>query len=138
MKRPAIWGVNHLKLAAKDVKTTQVFYTDVVGLEYIPEFDHKTAQGELFAVMLKIPHNDTEILVEVRHNQDQAEKQQGWDPITWGVRRKKDLDTWRVWFEERDVKCSKVFTGLKGWVLCALGKRVGFRKLSRYILQPLT
>lgn len=62
----------------------------------------------------------TPILCEIRHNEDQAEAQQGWDPITFGVRTRADLEVTRKWFEANGVECSRVFTGLKGWVIGAL------------------
>ena len=31
------------------------FYTDILGLEYLPALDHKTNDGDPFAVMLELP-----------------------------------------------------------------------------------
>lgn len=120
MDRPSLWGINHLKLATAKIEKTLTFYTNVLGFGYIAEYDHRIAQGELFAVMVKLKHLGEDIIVEIRHNEQQAIKQEGWDPITWGVESRTDLETWRSWFKHNGVKCSKVFVGLKGWVLCAL------------------
>ena len=62
-------------------------------------------------------HPTTKLIVEVRHTPDQAEKQKGWDPVTWGVKSRQDLEDWATWFDECGVRRSKVFTGIKGWVL---------------------
>lgn len=122
MERPTSYGINHLKLAATDIRKTLAFYTDVMGCEYIPQYDHRNAGGELFAVMVKFRQQGaTDTILEIRIDEHQAKAQQFWDPITWGVKTRQDLETWKVWFKQNGIKCSpKVFTGLKGWVLCAL------------------
>lgn len=121
MERPTFWGINHIKLAAADIRETQAFYTGAMGMEHIPAYDHRKPGGELFAAMVKHRHaSDSEMLVEIRHNEDQARKQQRWDPVTYGVRTRADLELWRKWFEQNGVECSRVFTGLKAWVLAAL------------------
>ena len=121
MQRPAPFTkINHIRLAAKDIRATQNFYTEILGCTYIPEYDHKTTQGELFASMVKLQHEGKDFIVEIRHNESQAKAQEGWDPITWGVPARKNLEVWKTWFEATEVQCSKVFTAIKGWVLCAL------------------
>jgi catechol 2,3-dioxygenase-like lactoylglutathione lyase family enzyme len=116
MARPVLSGVHHIKLAASDIRKTQAWYTDILGLKYIPQYDHKTADGDLFAVLLSLD----QMLVEVRLDATQAQKDEGWNPITWAVPLRKDLEEWKAWFELNGVKCSRVFVGLKGWVVCAL------------------
>jgi catechol 2,3-dioxygenase-like lactoylglutathione lyase family enzyme len=122
MQRPKTYGINHLKLPARDLHRTLAFYTDVMGCEYIQEYDHRNAQGELFAVMVKFKQQSTsDMIIEIRKNEEYAHKQVHWDPITWGVSTRRDLEDWKAWFEHCNVKCSaKIFTGLKGWVLSAL------------------
>ena len=120
MDRPPYWGINHLKLAAADIIKTRDFYCNIMGTEYLPHYDHHNKNGELFAVKLHLSHKDDNIIVELRRNEEQAKAQEHWDPITLGVRTKDDLETWKQWFEQNGVECSKVFSGLKGWVLCAL------------------
>ncbi|KAK5158384.1 hypothetical protein LTS14_003402 [Recurvomyces mirabilis] len=89
---PPFTKINHIKLAAKDIRMTQMFYNEIMGCAYIPEYDHKTAQGELFTSMVKLQHEGKDFIVEIRHNEAQAKAQEGWDPITWGVPARKDLD----------------------------------------------
>jgi len=110
-------GIDHLKLPAKDIRKTLEFYTTVFPFTPCPEWDHRTPEGDLFAVMFK--YEPTGLIVEVRKNEKQAEAQQGWDPITWSVESRADLDEWKAKFEKEGINHSKVFTGLKGWVLCA-------------------
>ena len=37
--------------------------------------------------------------------------------MTWGVDKRADLEEWGVWFDAHGVKRSKIFTGIKGWVM---------------------
>ena len=122
MSRPTLpWGINHIKIPAKDTIKTKDWYVNTLGLEYLPELDHKRQNGELFAVMLKFPEGSpTTHWVEIRLNPAQAEAQKGWDPVTYGVKTKKDLDEWKTCLESQGVTCSPVFTGLQAWVLCVL------------------
>lgn len=122
MSRPAIpWGINHIKLPAIDILKTKDFYTDILGLQYLPELDHRDGHGKLFAVMLQFPQGSpTTHWIEIRLNPAQSEVQQRWDPVTYGVKTKKDLDDWKAFLERKGVTCSRVFTGLQAWVLCAL------------------
>lgn len=57
--------------------------------------------------------------MEIRHNEAWADKTFEVDPITWRVDRYSDLEDWQEWFTEKDVKHSRIFTGMKGWVLAA-------------------
>jgi catechol 2,3-dioxygenase-like lactoylglutathione lyase family enzyme len=122
MSRPAIpWGLNHIKIPATDIEKTKNFHTNILGLEYLPALDHQTKNGDLFAAMLQSPQGSaTTHWIEIRLSAVQAEAQKGWDPVTYGVRTKKDLDDWKVFLESKGVTCSRVFTGLQAWVLCAL------------------
>jgi catechol-2,3-dioxygenase len=117
----ASWGINHIKIPATDIFKTRNFYADILGLEYLPALDHKSKDGDLFAVMLHFPQGSaTQHWIEIRLNPAQAEAQKGWDPVTYGVRTRKDLDDWKEFLESKSVTCSRVFTGLQAWVLCAL------------------
>lgn len=138
-QRPDFTGINHLKLAANDISKTRDFYCNILNFTHHTKWDHYTASGKLFAVMLTFEHTipptsksadpntntegatqTTPILCEIRRNEAQAKAQGGWDPITFGVKTKVELERAREWFEANGVKCSRVFTGLKGWVFGAL------------------
>ena len=53
----------------------------------------------------------------MRYVPNQAAAQKGWDPITWGVGTRKDLEQWAQWFDAHGVKHSHIFAGVKGWVM---------------------
>ena len=114
-KPSSLYGINHLKLASANILKTLHFYTAVLPMVHISKFNHYTAERKLFAVMFQ--HPSTKLLVEARNAPEQALAQKGWDPITWAVATKKDLDDWAAWLDHCEVKRSKVLTGMKGWVL---------------------
>lgn len=117
----SITGIHHLKLPVADIETTKIFYCGILGFDHIPQFDHIDKNDKLFAVILqKKMSSGSPLLVELRLNKEQAKKQQHWDPIVWSVPLKKDLEQWKDWFQDQGVQCSKVLTGVKGWVLSAL------------------
>jgi catechol 2,3-dioxygenase-like lactoylglutathione lyase family enzyme len=110
-------GINHLKIPVFDLEATKTFYSTVLPLKYVPKYDHFTPAHELFAIMLT--HEATNLIVEFRHDPVNAEAQKGWDPVTWETETRQDLEDWGEWFEKCGIKHSKVFTGIKGWVIAA-------------------
>lgn len=65
------------------------------------------------------PPGGRPLILELRYSPAQALAQKGWDPITWGVGSRADLEAWGLWFDEKKVRRSRVFTGVKGWVMGA-------------------
>lgn len=37
--------------------------------------------------------------------------------MTWGVGNRNDLEEWATWLDANNVKRSKIFVGIKGWVM---------------------
>ncbi|CAM6113161.1 unnamed protein product [Calypogeia fissa] len=109
-------GVNHLKLPAHSIRKTHDFYTRVFPFKPIPQFDHFTPDHKLFAKMISHEHS-TKLLVEIRYAPAQAAAQKGWDPITWGVGTRKDLEDWAEWLDANGVRRSPILTGIKGWIM---------------------
>ncbi|KAK9415857.1 putative Glyoxalase/fosfomycin resistance/dioxygenase domain-containing protein [Seiridium unicorne] len=64
-----------------------------------------------------LQHEPTNLIVELRYVPPQAKAQKGWDPITWGVGTRKNLEEWAAWLDGHGVQSSKVLTGIKGWVM---------------------
>ena len=58
------------------------------------------------------------LLTEARADKENAAKAKGFDPVTFAVQSKKDLDGWGSWLDKKGVHRSKVFVGVTGWVLC--------------------
>jgi catechol-2,3-dioxygenase len=110
-------SIDYLKIPVFDRKKTADFYTTLFPFTYQKKWEHFTPEHKLFAVM--VTHDPTNLIVEFRHVPEQAEAQRGWDPITWGVDNRNDLEPWAAWLDHHDVKRSKIFTGIKGWVMAA-------------------
>jgi catechol 2,3-dioxygenase-like lactoylglutathione lyase family enzyme len=108
-------GINHLKLPVFSIQKTHDFYTKIFPFTPLPQYDHFTPDHELFAKMFQ--HEPSKLIVEVRYVPSQAAAQKGWDPITYGVGTRKDLEQWIDWFDLNGVKHSRILTGIKGWVV---------------------
>jgi hypothetical protein len=108
-------GIDHLKLPVHSLRRTLEFYTTIFPFVHAPHYDHFTPEHQLFAQMFI--HEPTKLIVEMRYNPDQAAAQRGWDPITWGVGTRQDLEEWGRWFDAHGVPHSRIFTGVKGWVM---------------------
>ena len=83
-------GINHLKLPVFNLNETLKFHTTIFPFAHLLHYDHFTPEHKLFALMFH--HRETKVIVEVRYAPDQAETQKGWDPITWGVSTRKNLE----------------------------------------------
>lgn len=107
-----------MKLPATDMEKTLSFYITHLPFIYLPSLDHIDATtGAVYAKILT--HEPSLTTIEIRHHPAQAAKERGWDPITWAVQDRADLEQWRQYFVSVDIACSRVLTGAKGWVLCA-------------------
>jgi catechol-2,3-dioxygenase len=124
-KPETAFTLHHLKLASASLQETYDFYTQVLPFTAMPSLNHYTPSGTLYGAIFALPQptpssdpkNTPQLLVEIRQHAAQATAQRGWDPITWGVPRRADLEAWRAWFEDRGVKHSRILKGVLGWVL---------------------
>lgn len=108
-------GINHLKLPSSSIKKTHDFYAHIFPFTPLPQYNHYTSDHKLYGVMLV--HAPTKLIIEVRYKPSHAVAQKGWDPITWGVGTRKDLEEWGKWLDANSVKRSPIFMGVKGWVM---------------------
>lgn len=132
-------GVHHFKFAATDIDRTVAFYTTHLPFTHLPHLDHKkpasapgpapasTSQTTTIGGQSKdtityakiLQHSPSSAILEIRHAPQRAIQDRGWNPITWAVRGRADLQDWHAYFVGVGVKCSRVLKGVKGWVLCA-------------------
>ena len=118
MSSKSFLGIHHIKLPAVDFRKTIEFYTTHLPFVHISDLDHIHPDTHaVYAVILQ--HKPSSLHIEIRDAADQAIKQKGFDPVTWAVETRQDLEEWSVYFERCGVKHSKVFTGAKGWLLVA-------------------
>lgn len=127
-------GIHHIKLPATNVDQTLAFYTNHLPFTHLTALDHIDEDtGAIYAKILT--HEPSLTTIEIRDNPAQAAKEHGWDPVTWAVQGREDLQQWRGYFESVGVACSRVLIGAKGWVLCAEdpdGRRVRFYTLEEH------
>ena len=83
----------------------------------VPEIAYRNERGELFSLFFR--HTMSNLIVEVCWNTKQATAQVGWDPITWSVDIRSDLEDWGAWFDQHGVKHSRVFMGVENWFMMA-------------------
>lgn len=133
---PALAGLHHLKLPALSIDATHDFYVSVLGFQPQPQLTHRNADGTPYALLAKYPGTTgNDIVVEFRQAPEQAALQKGWDPITWAVATKTDLDKWAAWLDEKKARHSKVIRGVVGWVLVADdpdGRRIRLYTLEQH------
>jgi catechol 2,3-dioxygenase-like lactoylglutathione lyase family enzyme len=110
-------GLHHIKLASSNVLATQKFYTSILSFTPLPQFNHYTPDHKLFAVMFA--HQATNTIIEARYSPSRAALEKGWDPITWAVSKRADLDEWAKWLDQGGIRHSKVIKAIKSWVMCA-------------------
>ncbi|KAI9232459.1 MAG: hypothetical protein BYD32DRAFT_400366 [Podila humilis] len=108
-------GIHHLKLASSSIQKTHDFYTKVFPFTPLPAHDHFTPDHKVFAKI--ISHPLTNLLVEIRYDPTRAASQKGWDPVTWAVGTRKDLEEWIQWLDSWNIKHSRILLGVKAWVL---------------------
>lgn len=108
-------GINHVKLPVFSLKRTLEFYTTVFPFIHLPELDHFTPDHKLFAQLFR--HEPSRLLVELRYVPSRAEAQRGWDPVSWGVGTRKDLEEWAEWLDAHNVKHSPILKGLQSWMM---------------------
>jgi catechol 2,3-dioxygenase-like lactoylglutathione lyase family enzyme len=108
-------GLHHIKFPSANWAETVKFYTTHFPFKRIPEFDHKRPDGTVFAVILV--HEESKLNIEIRDDPEVADKSAGWDPVTYSVQSKTDLDKWHDYFEDQGIKHSPVFIGHLGWLL---------------------
>lgn len=108
-------GIHHLKLPCASIRKTHDFYTEIFPFVALPQYNHYTPEHKLFALMFM--HPSTKLIVEARYDPAQAKVQKGWDPISWAVGSRKDLEKWGEWLDAHEVRRSRIFIGVKGWVM---------------------
>ncbi|MFF5859858.1 VOC family protein [Streptomyces sp. NPDC012751] len=113
--RPAVRGVHHIKIPVSDLERSIAWYASVLGARRIPEFDHVTPDGVLFAVILDVP--GAGVPVELRLDPETAGRLAGFDPLTFAVAGRAELDGWVRHLDTLGVPRSPVIVALLGHLL---------------------
>jgi catechol 2,3-dioxygenase-like lactoylglutathione lyase family enzyme len=112
---PKICGIHHLKFPVRDLDAGQSFYERAFGARRIGAFDHRTIDGAIYAIILEIEHLGT--YLELRLNLDAAKAQERFDPVTFAVRMRADLEAWCTHLDAAGIAHSPILTGVAGYLL---------------------
>lgn len=114
MSQPKLSGIHHVKIPVTDLARSRAWYERVFGLRVTMEFPEK--DGEVRGLGGFIPGlGDTGLAL--RLNPKAAEGCQGFDPISFGVDDRADIEAWASHLDSLDIRHSPVIDASKGWLL---------------------
>ncbi len=128
----ALSGFHHVKLPVSDVARSRDWYQAVLGLELDLEF---VEDGVLMGVALRDPGGST--CLAARHDPARAAALAGFDPITFAVTARADLEAWQQRLDELEEPHGGIVPGHQGWALIGLHDPDGI-EVRLYTLEKAT
>lgn len=114
MSRPALAGVHHVKIPVTDLTRAVDWYTRVFDFRVAAEFPD--ADGVVRGVGGELPGlGDT--LFTLRVNPKAAEGCQGFDPVSFAVDDRPDIEAWATYLDHLGIAHSPVIEATVGWLL---------------------
>jgi catechol 2,3-dioxygenase-like lactoylglutathione lyase family enzyme len=99
MEPHGISGIHHLTLPVADLETTGAGFSRCLRARHLTEFDHRDAEGNLFAIVLKVP--GVEPFVQLRLEPSLAEALRGFCAISFEVAGRAALEDWARHLDEQ-------------------------------------
>ena len=115
MQTPTLSGIHHPKIPVSDIEQTAAWFEKTLLARRIPRFDHKDENGTLYAAMMMLPGVDKPL--ELRHAPRAAKAIAGYDPVTFQVDKKEDLDVWAKQLDAAGWQHSGVIQGYIGHLI---------------------
>ncbi len=115
MTTPPLKGIHHLKFAVSDLNRSLQFYEEVFHAKRIVEWDHKHADGSIYAYILAIPGLGT--YLELRLNAEHAEKHRLFNVLTIAVEDRVALEQWANFLDTLNVPHSPIIVAIQAWLL---------------------
>jgi catechol 2,3-dioxygenase-like lactoylglutathione lyase family enzyme len=112
---PILSGLHHLKIPVSNLGISVAWYERVFGARQRTEFDHRDRDNILYAVIMDIP--GLGVNTELRLAPKAARAVAGYDPVTYGVANRAELDRWATHLDACKVDHSPIITGYIGHVL---------------------
>ncbi|MGI8680409.1 MAG: VOC family protein [Jatrophihabitans sp.] len=101
-------GVHHVSFAVSDLNASIEWFTRCLGAQQVDRLGHHDADGKVFAVVMTLPGDGPTI--QLRLDPAAARGTAGFDPVTFAVRDRADLDRWAEHLDAQDVAHSPVLT----------------------------
>jgi catechol 2,3-dioxygenase-like lactoylglutathione lyase family enzyme len=114
MERPELSGVHHVKVPVTDLARSKQWYEDVFGFQATIEFPDD--QGVVRGIAGEVPGLGRAI-VALRENAAAAAGCAGFDPFSFGVEGRDDLEAWIGYLDDRGVEHSPLIEASVGWLL---------------------
>lgn len=106
MKRPEVSGIHHIQFPVADLAESLAWFRTVFGAEYQPEFDHHGADNKRYAVIMQMP--GLKFPVQLRQAPEMARAIAGYEPVTFGVTDRRELERWAEHLDKCGVQHSGI------------------------------
>ena len=111
---PELAGIHHVKMPVTDLDRSRDWYGRVLGFKVTYEF--QDADGVVRGVAGEVPGLGDSMLC-LRVNSQAAQGCQGFDPASFAVRDKADVEAWAAHLDTLGVPHSPVIEASIGWLL---------------------
>ncbi|RZU72265.1 catechol 2,3-dioxygenase-like lactoylglutathione lyase family enzyme [Micromonospora kangleipakensis] len=114
MSQVSLVGIHHIKIPVTDLARSAAWYERVFGFRATIEFPDP--DGVVRGVAGPLPGLG-ETLVALRVNQQAAEGCRGFDPVSFGVQDRADIEAWASHLDSLGIRHSPVIDATVGWLL---------------------
>lgn len=114
MAYPTLAGIHHVKIPVTGLDAARGWYERVFGLRVTFEFPD--SDGVVRGVAGEVPGLD-DVLLSLRVNRDAARGCRGFDPVSFAVSEREDLEAWAEHLDVLGIEHSPVIDATIGWLL---------------------
>jgi catechol 2,3-dioxygenase-like lactoylglutathione lyase family enzyme len=107
-------GIHHVKIPVTDLARSLLWYRRVLGLR--PTMEFREADGRVRGFAGEVP-GLTRTMVAFRVNPAAAEGSRGFDPVSFAVESRDDLQRWTGHLDSLGVSHSPIVEASIGWLL---------------------
>lgn len=111
---PALTGFHHLKIPVTDVARSLDFYERVFGIKVTLSFSDD--DGVLRGLVGELP-NLGGTLLALRDNPELAKALSGFDPISFAVQTKADVEEWAAYLDQLGIPHKPIAEAAIGYIL---------------------
>lgn len=111
---PELGGIHHVKLAASDIERSVAWYKRVFGFETTLEF--KDDEGVVRGAVGRLAGLDNTLLA-FRENKELAESLNGFDPVSFAVQGKAEVQQWVAHLDKEGVENSGLRIAAIGYIV---------------------